>query len=636
MVNVFQDKTETCVAYNQSGCTNYTANTFENLNYALWVEDASAIGPIDVRYNDFVNNNIGIFAKGAPNIFIVKNRFEIPDIFPGCGVYVNGAQPLLLQENRFEMPDVANTHFGAYIYRTGDAAAELYKNTFTGGNKNFAMTADGRNRQLTFKCNDVQDEMDNILVLSLLNAISGPNEQPEIFEFQGRCSTAPDDPANNKFAPDCDATYTHIWVEQNTRIFKYAYKDVTREEPLAACVNDLSIVIKDDCGPISTVDACDSRIDDVGGGITGGSGKTSVLKAAINQLFSNFDHGDTDGLLAMTNDMQTADSIVLDTLFAANGWLSDEVLFAATLRDPKPDSAKLASLLIQNAPHTQWVFSRIEALKTYLPEDSVVLLKQLQDSASARLDSMSLIHIYSHQRATTFNEMLYFARLDTNLSVQDIIDSIEGVRDYRLKMLLTELYMQTGKYGKADTVVAEIPEYDEEAKQYKMLMNILLKTLGDEYYLDTIGGSGYNYLDNLLNIAATNTAAGSRAQVILSIVSDSIYLPQFAEKEGSSSKMYILEQLEVTNEKNELNVTIDYKVHPTIINGETYGWILLGKDESGMLKIYSLQGASQFEIVLKEGVNYIPLNNIRQKGILIYRVWVNGEIKRNDKLIKIQ
>jgi hypothetical protein len=66
------------------------------------------------------------------------------------------------------------------------------------------------------------------------------------------------------------------------------------------------------------------------------------------------------------------------------------------------------------------------------------------------------------------------------------------------------------------------------------------------------------------------------------------------------------------------------------------GKIELPEEESGTLRIYSIQGVQAGTFEIEEGTNRIPLNeSLHHSGIFIYKVFVDGELKNTDKLVKV-
>ena len=66
------------------------------------------------------------------------------------------------------------------------------------------------------------------------------------------------------------------------------------------------------------------------------------------------------------------------------------------------------------------------------------------------------------------------------------------------------------------------------------------------------------------------------------------------------------------------------------------GTIHLGIQESGWLEVYSMYGILNGKYQLTEGNNRLNFNSVMRNGMYIYKVWINGELKQSDKLIKIE
>ncbi len=98
-----------------------------------------------------------------------------------------------------------------------------------------------------------------------------------------------------------------------------------------------------------------------------------------------------------------------------------------------------------------------------------------------------------------------------------------------------------------------------------------------------------------------------------------------------------------SNEPKEIPIAIvdeplaDYRLIPNLINGSMDANIYLGIEEVGTVLLYNLAGGVEGKYAIKEGLNTIPLRKLNlANGMYIYKVWVNNELVRTDKLIKIQ
>ncbi len=80
----------------------------------------------------------------------------------------------------------------------------------------------------------------------------------------------------------------------------------------------------------------------------------------------------------------------------------------------------------------------------------------------------------------------------------------------------------------------------------------------------------------------------------------------------------------------------DYRLLPNLFGDERIGKVTLGTTERGALKVYSIDGRLAGDFVLGEGENRIDLSKtLVQSSVYIYRVVIEGEVKRTDRLVMV-
>ena len=135
------------------------------------------------------------------------------------------------------------------------------------------------------------------------------------------------------------------------------------------------------------------------------------------------------------------------------------------------------------------------------------------------------------------------------------------------------------------------------------------------------------------------SVASAQAKSILELINDTIYIHPFQDIDtsgGGSSKRGEAIAKEETKAAIEVS-SLSYKLIPTLIEGQMAGYLQLGPDESGYLQVYDLFGQEIRQFKITEGVNNIPLGEIlKQSGIYVYQVTISNQVKRTDKIIKVQ
>lgn len=103
--------------------------------------------------------------------------------------------------------------------------------------------------------------------------------------------------------------------------------------------------------------------------------------------------------------------------------------------------------------------------------------------------------------------------------------------------------------------------------------------------------------------------------------------------EGGGGKTSAFEKPQ--NEKEQMPASLSYKIIPNLFNGNRIGNLKLGTDEAGYAEIYSVTGTMLKQYRLTAGNNQLDLTQL-PKGVFIYKIFVNGAVKTNDKLIVIE
>ena len=529
-----------------------------------------------------------------------------------------------MEENEFITSDKTQSR-AIYAIATGQYPNDIYKNTIKGGNKGYAMANSLNNRGLEWKCNTVEDKMDNLVLF--------PNTA--IKENQGLCAISVLEPARNVFAANYDATDPHIWIAKSATDFKYHFnqKD-SLEKPKQ--INNQSKVLRFGCDASNN---CHSRIPAEGGGFNGMVDANDDLTDRIDATYKLLDHNKTQGLIDKINDPEYPEDELIEDLQDVGPYLSEKVLIALMNRNQPIDSIEPGNILQANHPHSNRVWPHIENHEPSLHPDSLAKLRQYQDSISPRKHIIDSLHYFKHKKGVNYNNMLYYASTDTSKDVDDVIEHLSGERDHQLRLLLADLYMEQEEYDKAENVFDSIPQHDKETKLLVELRTIQLDLLKDGKTWMDIGSEGYDYEDDLESIAfGDSTVASYQAMAMLELLKDTSYALPFQDKTDTTFKMAPRQEDQAEEEKPvaEEEPSWHYTLHPTLYKNRMIGKIELPEEESGTLRIYSIQGVQAGTFEIEEGTNRIPLNeSLHHTGIFIYKVFVDGELKNTDKLVKV-
>ena len=142
-------------------------NTFANFCYGvLSVNDGGTARTFSVKYSDFSNNNMGIYAMNTGYATILNNEFGVGKGYSCCyGVYAEGITGFCIEENTFAPSQYAfGETYGIGVFNSR-GVNDVYLNSFDGltcGNVAYGInhTADLSGRPpatiqgLTYSCND--------------------------------------------------------------------------------------------------------------------------------------------------------------------------------------------------------------------------------------------------------------------------------------------------------------------------------------------------------------------------------------------------------------------------------------------------------------------------------------------------
>jgi len=313
------------------------------------------------------------------------------------------------------------------------------------------------------------------------------------------------------------------------------------------------------------------------------------------------------------------------------------VCFASCLRHGGNEfnGNKRSHLLIENAPHSNLIWEAIKEANPPINADSLEKLIQYQDSSSARKEIIDSLDVFKLKKGLNYIDMLYYASIDTNYSVEEIKDSLANEKEATLRMLLGDLYLGDGEYSESKVVFDSVKVYFKEEKKLLELRAIQLNLFEDTLsYFDLDSTS----VADLEEIAFNDTSvAAIEAKSILEFINDTIYPYPYEDKEESSPKRGLSENEEqVQSQEPPISQSNIYQLIPTLIAGEMFGFVTLGTDEKGELVIYSIYGKEEKRFTLGEGTNQIALSFLNAPGIYLYKVTAEGEVKKKDKIVKVR
>jgi tetratricopeptide (TPR) repeat protein len=248
------------------------------------------------------------------------------------------------------------------------------------------------------------------------------------------------------------------------------------------------------------------------------------------------------------------------------------------------------------------------------------------------------INQLQYHKSIDYSQLLYYAAVDTNVTVLQITDTLKTESEVMFRLLLGDLYLSIGEYTKAATAYekAGMLSTDEATLLYVELRNITIEMFQDNKTWFNLGDEGYPYLDDIEDIADTETQAGFIARNILSLINDTIYEETLLTKDGGGS----FRKGRFDNDEDPIKITVeehDYRLKPNLFEGRLLANVTLKTDETGKLEVYNLQGTKTGEVNLTSGKNELDLTSLNlSSGVYVYRVWANYEIKKTDKLVKLK
>jgi len=558
------------------GCVNWDPDEdlgFHNLSAGVSISSSYLGGSNPaIRYTNFENNLFGILAQGTLYYKIYRNRFVLGNepvsqwflSFHPTGVFNIGCM-FRLDENTFILPDDAPAR-AVYTYQSQNWPANIYKNRVEGGgdDRSYAFAFSFENSNLVNYCNTVVDPMDHFLVF----------QNGSIFERQGDCRQGASRPAGNVFDPSCSSTSNlHFYVGSNVPYFEYCNH---AGSGFSISCTQLNSNPNPDFPTIQTTPGCATQIVEIPGsdgsdGFYGMRQKQEDLAALINDQYALLDGGRTDEILPLVHNEQYSANQLYDTLKKYSPFLSDDVLVALIFRK-EFNGNKRSHLLIENAPHSNLIWKALKEADPPMNADSLDKLKEYQDSSSARKPIIDSLNRYKLQKGLNYVDMLYYASIDTNYSVEEIKDSLINEKDAPMRLLLGDLYLAENEYAESESVFDNLKVYFREDKELLGLRELQISLFEDTLtYYDLSEGE----LEDLEEIAFNDTStAAIHAKLILEFVNDSIYPYPFEDKEeGSPKRVNEEEKPHEEKQDEELNESNLYKLIPTLIEGEMVGYV---------------------------------------------------------------
>jgi hypothetical protein len=311
----------------------------------------------------------------------------------------------------------------------------------------------------------------------------------------------------------------------------------------------------------------------------------------------------------------------------------------ALQRSPALSKVQKSLLVMKNSPSTreEKILINSQALQSTI--DSLYNAGIAKDTATTRYTLLMDMALADHAQFQAYLHLLFYSAIDTSVSLNKIIDTLETESRNHYKLQLADLYIAQKEYTQAENVLNDIVADDDQIADYRNLRQItciLFKS--NKTWLD-LGGEGFSYLDDIEEIAEGNGTASFIAKNILGLKNDSIYLETILAK-----TQYRLGAIdEAVQENEEHNNTIiekeqhDYRLKPNVFEGRLLANITLKEEENGNLDIYDIQGILVGKLTLNKGKNNLDLSSLNlANGVYMYRVWANNELKKTDKLVKLR
>ena len=355
----------------------------------------------------------------------------------------------------------------------------------------------------------------------------------------------------------------------------------------------------------------------------------SVL-GGINRIVTKFDGGKATELVNMVRDDTVSENRLLDTLETLTGVVSDKVFLELLAKRPAVNKTRLAEILLQNYPHSQFVLNEVEALNPGIPADSLTKLLEYQDSSSTRGLWQDTLYAYIQLRDQYYMDWLYQLSSD---SLAELRDSLVLVNDPNTLLLLADLYMVDSLYDEAEAIWDTIPIYSAEAKDWVALrkINLDFEKQGWQWtYVDSSGESG-SFKSDIETLATQSTTAGILAGHILTHVTGDTIPLLFEEKETSKRDAFREDPKE--DLKEPLEDIAQIKLYPNPAGDKlTIEYPI--KDEVVYLNIYNILGGSRSNIELPAGQSVFTTDiSTLENGTYLYHIMTNGEVYKSGKLI---
>ncbi|MDX2003627.1 MAG: T9SS type A sorting domain-containing protein [Chitinophagales bacterium] len=590
-------------------------NVFDSLTYGIRALSTgwSLFKHAEIDSNEFRQTMVGIDITGNGYVLATHNNIApynsngtTPYAFSN-GIRNKGNLMYKIEENSIDLPD--DFSVGIYNINSSPFPNEVYLNIISGEGDGYGIANSLDNSGVFIKCNDIQNEMDHILVLS-----------DGIREEQGTCQTF-FTPANNRFNNSCDYTNSaHVFNNPNTDWFKYTFiSSAGGLQPDSLCRSIVNEYNK--CANFGTYGiSCKSRLanddDSIGIGfdttINSGIIEETIAGLAIDisEQYTFLDKGNTSELLANVRDMDMDDKDLLEVLASADGMLSDEVLLDVMYIRPSIDKASYSHLLLQNSPHSNIAWKEIKSFG--LPADSLAKLEQYQDSVSERKPIIDSLYYLRYAKMDQYAQLLYLAKKGIAYSYEELQEALAEETEPYLQWLLAELYMGQGMAGEATDVLEAIPVRNREINNLKELRAISLEFQENGWTWGSIlhDEEANAYLDEISDIAHRDTSiAAFEAQAILHLLYDST-ITEILELKAVPKTAPPMQQ-----ENISAPITTGFKVYPNPASDE----LSIESEKAGSFKVYNVLGVEVLsrQLFSNEKIN-VSLTGI-SRGTYLYR-----------------
>jgi hypothetical protein len=340
----------------------------------------------------------------------------------------------------------------------------------------------------------------------------------------------------------------------------------------------------------------------------------------------------------MINNSENSAGDVADVLLNS-GWLTDKVIIGALNRTPALNDVNKSIILMKNSPFTPQTMNLIEQHELNEVVISLIQEGYLMDTATTRFDMLHDIYYMQREKELAYNQWLYHAAVNSSVNMSHIIDTLGNETEPVFKMKLFDLLLALKEYNDAVEVFNTIQEDDNEIVQWKNLRSITLEMLSGERTWFDLGTENLPYLEEIEEIASSNTQAAFQAQAVLTLVYDSVYNELILEKDGGGGapRKGRFDDNAIEDESLISSSKHDYRLKPNLFEDKLLATITLKEDEEGILEIYNLQGLLIGNVTLNKGANELDLTPMNlPNGIYVYRVWALNQLKHTDKLVKLK